>query len=146
MDNQTTQNLKSLWQSFLNISKIIFEISLILYLALFLIEEISKGAISNFFNTNYLLVVCIIFGAITAFAQKEPLDKLEAEKIPQPLKKWDYVLMVSLGILAIIVVFFKIKEIGLALAVPISILSGVLIFLISWLFLKGEDKENKEEV
>lgn len=136
MDNQKLDP-KDLWQTILGVSRIIFEISLIVYLVLFLIDEIaSSGFVSNFFNTNYILAICIIFGALTALSQKnEPTPK------PQPLKKSDYILMVGLGILAIIIVFIKIKTIGLALALPISIFSGILIFLISWLFLKGEGKE-----
>lgn len=122
----------------LSVSRIIFEISLILYLALFLVDEIASGFVSNFFNTNYLLAVCIIFGALTALGQKE-----EPKPKSQPLKKWDYVLMVGLAILAVIVVFVKIKTIGLALALPISILSGILIFLIAYLFLKGEEEKSE---
>lgn len=132
MDNLKTT--KSLWQTILGVSRIVFEISLIVYLALFLLDEIKSGFVSNFFNTNYLLAVCIIFGALTALGQKnEPKPK------PQPLKKYDYILMAGLAVLAVIVVFAKIKEIGV-LAWPISILSGVLIFLISYLFLKNDNE------
>jgi len=132
---KNTENFKSLWQTILEISRIIFEISLIVYLALFLIDEIASGFVSNFFNINYILTICIIFGAITALNQKN-----EEPKTLQPLKKYDYVLMISLAVLAVIVVFVKIKEIG-ALAWPISILSGILIFLISYLFLNNENKK-----
>ncbi|MEW6407413.1 MAG: hypothetical protein AB1465_01855 [Patescibacteria group bacterium] len=132
---QNTENSKNLWQTILGVSKIVFEASLIVYLALFLIDEVASGFVSNFFNTNYLLAVCIIFGVLTAFGQKhEPTPK------PEALKKSDYILMTGLGILAVIIVFVKIKTIGLALALPISILSGILIFLISYLFLKNEDE------
>lgn len=136
MENQkNTIDLKNLWQTILGVSKIVFEISLVVYLALFLIDEIASGFVSNFFNTNYILVICIVFGALTALNQKhEPLPK------PEALKKSDYILITGLGILAVILVFVKIKTIGW-IAWPISILSGILIFLISYLFLNEDKKE-----
>jgi magnesium-transporting ATPase (P-type) len=137
MENQN--NLKNIWQTILSISRIVFEIFLILYLTFFLLDEIKKGFVSDFFNTNYLLAVCIISGILTALGRKE-----EKPAAPQIIKKSDYFLMTGITFLAIIIVFVKIKEIGFALALPISILSGILIFLISYLFLKGEDEEKNE--
>lgn len=136
-----TKNLKIYWQIAVNTAKIVFEISLILYLALFLLDEVAEGSVSNFLNINYILGICLIAAVFTALGKKEPLDKLEAK--PQPLKKYDYVLMAGLGILAIVVVYWKIKEIGMVLALPISILCGILIFLISWLFLRDDNQEKE---
>jgi hypothetical protein len=132
-----TKNLKNYWQVVVNTAKIIFEISLILYLALFLLDEVAARSVSNFLNINYILGICLVAAIFTALGKKE-----EPKIPPQPLKKYDYALMVGLGILAIAVVYWKIKEIG-GFAWPISILSGILIFLISWLFLKDDgEKDN----
>lgn len=141
-----TKNLKIYWQIAVNTAKIVFEISLILYLALFLLDEVAEGSVSNFLNINYILGICLIAAVFTVLGKKEPFDALEANAPPQPLKKYDYFLMAGLGILAIVVVYWKIKEIGMVLALPISILSGVLIFLISWLFLKDDENEENEKM
>ena len=63
--------------------------------------------------------------------------KVEKQKV----RKIDYYFIYLLGFGGMILVFFKIKNIGW-IAYLISIISGILIILLSRLIMKEEDEEN----
>jgi hypothetical protein len=157
-----SEKITNLIWFFKNISSEIFVLSLISYLALFLLEEIKTGFVSNFINMNYILVLVIVTGTITALSKPSKIshserrprlvgaeveesprhpepEPVEGEGSPQKLTWKDYLLIFTLGIIAFVVVFSKIREIGLWLSLAISILSAILIVLISILFLREVD-------
>lgn len=127
------------------IVKEVFQISLISYLVFYLIEDFKPGFITNYFNLNIILILTIISGIITVlFEGKESsFETGHEEKVPEEkkIKKIDYLFIVVLGVVAAIIIFFKIKSLGW-LAPIISIISGIIIILISILLLwdRGEEE------
>jgi len=126
---------------FINILYHLFNNLLFLYLILLLIEQIWEKSVSAYLNFNYLLIAVIITGILTLFIKHEKIQ----EKKKKVTKK-DYLFILFLSILGIIIVFFKTKELNI-LSYFISILSGIIIFLLSYIIL-NEDKieKSKEEV
>lgn len=122
-------------KNFLNlvgqISQQVFSIFLIGYLFFFLIDELFDKFISNFVNLNYILIIVILSGILTILLP----NKLADQKI-LPGKKWlNYLMAVLLGIAAGAAILLKIWEIGAFISIVVSILAGILILLISLLFL-----------
>lgn len=124
----------------------VFQVSLIAYLVFYLIEDFKVGFITNYFNLNILLILTIISGIITVLLEEKETSFGEGyeEKVPEEekIKKRDYIFIIILGIIAAIIIFFRIKSLGW-LAPVISIISGIIIIMISILLLWG--KEEKEE-
>jgi hypothetical protein len=112
----------------------LFQVLLVTYLALLLIEEIWSGTVSNYLNLNYLLVIVIVFGILDAFSESIPREN----KIPT---KKDYLFVILLGIAGFFIIKFKTSSLGW-LSWVISTIAGVLIILLSILVL--EDNENDE--
>jgi len=107
----------------------VFQITLVSYLLLLLINEFKKVV---FINLNYLMIIVIIFGILTIFFP------IEIKKEKYKIKKRDILLIFFLGILGSIIIFIKIKNLGI-IAYLISIMAGVLIILLSYMVLKDED-------
>ncbi len=112
----------------------IFQILLVTYLILLLIEQIWAGVVSVYLNLNYLLILVIVAGILDVFSEN-PVRKKEE------IKKKDYWLIVGLGILGFAIIKFKTVSLGW-LSWVISIIAGILIILLSLLVL--EDDENDE--
>ncbi len=118
------------------ISNEVFSIFLIGYLFFFLLDEVFNNFISNFINLNYILIIVITTGFLTVFLDRNSESKIENSKTKN--KQWlNYIITIGLGIIAVIVVFFKLQDINLILNIIISILSGLLISLVSYLFLNN---------
>ena len=83
---------------------------------------------------DYTLVVLIILGIITVLTYQPKVEK-------QKVRKIDYYFIYLLGFGGMLLVYFKIKNIGW-IAYLISIISGILIILLSRLIMKEEDEEN----
>ena len=112
-----------------------FQILLVTYLVLLLIEQIWTGIVSVYLNLNYLLIIVIIVGILDVFSEHLPIkDKKTSIK--------DYVFISILGILGFIIIKYKTAELGW-LSWIISIIAGILIILLSILVL--EDKEDDNE-
>lgn len=131
-------------QKYLNSTSIvsdIFQVSLISYLVLLLIEEFASGFATNFLNINWLLGIIVVSGVLTIIFYQE--DKQQETR---QVKWWDYLLIVLLGISAGIIIFWQMQDLEW-IAIVISIFSGLIIILISY-FLINEDNlakgENKE--
>jgi hypothetical protein len=112
---------------------------LTLYLILILIDTIWDGKISESINLNYLLVFVIATG-ILSFVRK---DYVKKETIVEPLTKSDYLFIGALSVIGSFIVWYKIQNIG-TLSYLISILAGVLIFLLSVLVLEEEEEEKEK--
>ncbi|MFA6296251.1 MAG: hypothetical protein WC663_02785 [Patescibacteria group bacterium] len=119
----------------------IFGIFLIGYLFFFLIDQIFDNFVSNFINLNYILAIVIISGILLILI-KDNDDKLVTEN--QEKNSWKFsILAFFLGLIAAILIFVKIMSLGIVLSIIISILSGVLIWLISYLLLDNSQNDLK---
>ena len=110
----------------------LFQILLVTYLVLLLVEEIWNGFVSTYLNLNYLLVIVIIAGVLDIFSEKIEKDK-------EAVSKKDYVFAVFLGAVGFFVIKYKTADLG-GLSWLISIIAGVLIVLLSFLVLEDEDE------
>ena len=118
------------------LSKIInslFQTFLVVYLVLLLTEQIWINSVSLYLNLNYLLIIVIIFGIFSVFTKQEPVKK-------EPVTSLDRLYITFLSIIGTIIIFIKTKELGW-LSYIISIIAGILIFLLSYLVL-NEDEED----
>lgn len=107
-----------------------FQMLLVLYLVLLLIEQVWQYSVSMYLNLNYLLVIVIIAGIFSVFTKQKPKKK---EKIT-----WkDYVYIAVLSIAGFMIIFIKTQELGW-LSYVISIIAGMLIFLLSLLVLEED--------
>jgi len=104
-----------------------------------LIENFKNGFITHYFNLNILLITVIISGVITVSLKRE-----EDEKEIKKIKKRDYVFIIILGVVAAGVIYYRTKEIGI-LSYVISVISGIIIILLSILFLTKSEQLTKEE-
>ena len=108
-----------------------FQYLLIIYLLFLLIDQYKP---IKFINLNYFLILVIILGVLTVLVYKP--EKIKKQK---PTKK-DYYFIFILGIIGTILIYLKIKELGW-LAYLISIMGGILIIVLSHLFLKEKNEE-----
>ena len=113
---------------------------LTLYLIFILIDTIWDGELSKSINLNYFLVFVIATG-ILSFIRK---DYAKKETIIEPITKSDYFFIGALSVIGSLIVWYKLQKIGI-LSYIISILAGILIFLLSVLVLEEEEEEEKEE-
>lgn len=125
-------NLKDNKKYLVLINQEIFQVSLLIYLVIILVENFQKGVVSDFFNFNWILWIVIISGILMV-----PCSEREDEQIAtnQAIGWRGRILLIILIILAIIsamLIFVKIKDLGW-LALAVSILGGLIIFLISYL-------------
>lgn len=110
----------------------LFQTFLVLYLVLLLVEQLKEGLVSTYLNLNYLLIIVIILGILSVFTKQKPVKK-------EPITNKDYVYISLLSIAGIIIIFIKTRELGY-LSYLISLIAGILIFLLSYLVLT-EDEE-----
>ncbi len=96
---------------------------LLLYLVLFLLENIFPGFVSSNFDLNIMLVPLFITGIITAFF---PTPRAE----PKPAGHFDYLITAGLTALAFFIVLNKTQDLG-SLRWVISGVSGLLVLFFS---------------
>src|SRR5688500_606934 len=118
------------------LSQELFQFSLVTYLILLLTETIKEGFVSYFFNLNILLGVVLFSGIVMVLTHDERIERLTKmieDKKEQP-STWDgnYIGLVTLGGAAL--VYYKTEELG-ALSVLITFITGVIIFLLSYLIM-----------
>lgn len=110
-----------------------FQTLLVLYLILLLIEQVWQYSVSAYLNLNYLLIIVIIAGILSVFTKQEKRKK-------EPITRKDYVYIIILSITGFIIIFMKTRELGW-LSYVISIIAGILIFLLSFLVLEEDEDE-----
>ena len=107
-----------------------FNSLLITYLLLLLIETIWDNSVAKYIDLNYLMAVVLFIGIISLFGNRD------VNKIISPVTtKKDYIISVGIGILGMVIIWYKINNIGF-ISYPISIISGILIVLLSILMLE----------
>jgi len=116
----------------LGMNRYFFQYALITYLILLLIETVWEKTVSNHLNLNNLLIAVIISGIITVLSQEKSGRK--EKKIEKITKKY-YILISILGVIGTLIVYYKIASIGI-ISIPISIISGLLIILLSVIALR----------
>lgn len=109
----------------------LFQVLLVTYLILLLVEQIWTGLVSAYFNLNYLLIIVIILGVLDVFSEKLP-------QIGKGPTKKDYIFVILLGILGAVIIKFKTSSLDW-LSWLISIVAGILIILISILILQDDE-------
>ena len=112
----------------------LFQVLLVTYLGLLLIEQLWTGFVSLYINLNYLLVIVIILGVLDVFSEKQPMHRKMATKK-------DYLFVLVLAVLGFFIIKIKTASLGW-LSWVISIIAGILIFLLSILVLEDEEGEN----
>src|SRR3989344_383387 len=101
----------------------IFQILLVTYLVLLLVEQVWPGVVSVYLNLNYFLVFVILSGIFDVFSEHE-------KKVEQEANWKDYFFVFVLGILGFTIIKYKTLELGW-LSWVISIIAGILIILLS---------------
>lgn len=111
--------------------KDIFIISFITYIVLFILEWYKTGLVTNYFNINIVLIICLISGIITSLVFKSDSGKSVVKKILYYI--FYLILAVIFGILIYnILTYSGRKEILLA------IISGVVLFCSLTLIYKND--------
>ena len=110
----------------------LFQVLLVTYLGLLLIEQLWPGYVSNYLNLNYMLLIVIALGALDTFCEQLPKEHKE-------VTKKDYLFVLTLAILGSFIIKFKTGSLGW-LSWLISAIAGVLILLLSILVLEDEDE------
>ena len=111
----------------------VFQVSLIVYLLILLIEQFKAGFASNFINLNWILWVVIVSGIITVL-----LNNGEQEREKKEIKWWDYLFIAVFGLVSGVLIYLKIKDLNW-IAWVIGILSCLMIWLISYLIINEEE-------
>lgn len=115
-----------------------FQTLLVTYLILLLLEEIAKGFVSTYLNLNYLLIIVILAGVLDVFSETPVFKKKDKTT------KFDYIFIIILGILGFAIIKYKTIDLGF-LSWLISIIAGVLIFLLSILILEEDDDKKTKD-
>ncbi len=115
----------------------VFQVLLVTYLALLLVEQIWSGIVSIYLNLNYLLIIVIIAGILDVFSDHPP-------KKNEKTTKKDYIFIGILGILGFAIIKYKTSALGW-LSWVISIIAGILIILLSLLVMEEADEMEKSQ-
>ena len=111
----------------------VFQSLLVLYLILLLVEQVWQYSVSMYLNLNYLLIIVIIAGILSVFTKQKRRKK-------EPVIWKDYAYITILSIIGFIIIFIKTQELGW-LSYVISIIAGILIFLLSLLVLEEDEQD-----
>ncbi len=108
-----------------------FQVLLVSYLLLLLAEELKAGFVSKYLNLNYVLIAVILLGILTVVFPHE-------KKIARKVIPLDYFMIGFISIAGGFIIFYKTKELKW-LSYVISIVGGILIFLLSVLVLEENE-------
>ena len=131
--------MKKILNPLFQFSAFLFPFALVLYLILFLLENIFPGFVNNVLDLNYFLIPVVIFGFMAAFANKE-----EEEKGKSPTR-WDFMLIAGLVTLSFIILVYKTADLGW-MGFLISLISALLVGLISIILIFPETEKTPKEV
>ncbi|MBU5690356.1 MAG: hypothetical protein KQA35_04510 [Candidatus Aenigmarchaeota archaeon] len=110
-----------------------FNYLLILFLLFLLIEEIWPNTLKRYINPDYFMIAVIAIG-IPAVLWHEDKPKPKEE-----ITKKDYLLIALLSIAGFAILYYKLKS--FPLGIFISIIGGILIFLLSYLVLTEDEQD-----
>lgn len=122
----------------------LFQVSLVTYLILLLLETLDKGFVSNVFNLNYLLGVVLISGILKVLpiSYKKNLNQWEIIDLglfrlldqirPKGISENQFYFIILIGIGGAGLVYFKTRELGY-ISLLIAGITCLIIFLLSYL-------------
>lgn len=122
----------------------LFQVSLVTYLILLLIETIDPGFVSNVFNLNYLLILVLVSGVLKVLPLSEKKYFDQWDLIDLGLEKWinklkpkglsenDFYFILLVGFGGGILVYYKTQDLG-QISIIISVITTIIIFLMSYL-------------
>jgi len=130
--------LKNLHIDYRKIISYLFQGILILYLLFLLVDQIFADSIVSKINANYILIIVILCGVFTILFPYQASKKHD--------KNWkDYVFISILAIAGFVIIKYKTAQLGW-LSWVISIIAGILIYLLSILILSDDDAEDNIEL
>jgi hypothetical protein len=105
-----------------------FTALLVIFMLILLVEEVFPNTIQRYINPNYMLIVVIALGIPSVlWSEEKPKKK-------QPITRQDYILMGAFSLTGFGILYYKLQ--AFPLGIVISIVGGVLIFLLSYLVLE----------
>ena len=113
----------------------LFQASFIIYLISLLIEEFISGFVTRWIKVDYLLYLVLFLGGLTLLTVN---DKYHSNKRLIRINLPHYFTLAGLAILSAGLIWYKLKDLGL-ISYAISILSGLIIFVISLLILRNDE-------
>jgi hypothetical protein len=116
----------------------LFSTLLVTYLILLLIENIWETSVSAHLNLNYMLIITILSGVITALTTKEE-DVPEPESVKTTTTEYLFILLA--GLAGAVIIWYKTQEIG-KISYIISILSGILIVMLSIIVMEEDETDD----
>ena len=134
MDPSQANNNQIIKQSKEILSEL-FKASLIAFLILYLADDMFTGFVSDYFNINIVLIIALISGILTVALKVEM-----PEKTPMIFRKSDYLYLAILSFGSMILIYYRLIDLG-KIAYLISIIAGIMIFLISVLLYKDSTNE-----
>lgn len=118
----------------------LFQVSLVTYLGLQILETVKTGYVSDFFDVNLLLTIVAGSGIVTTF-----MTPAHIPSAPQPypgitkkLSEWEWYFLVGLAAGGGFLVYYKTQTLG-TIAIAISVLAGAIIALLSYLLLTDQN-------
>jgi hypothetical protein len=114
-----------------------FSYALLLYLVLFLLENVFPGFVSYTFDVNWFLIPVVIFGIAASFVP-------EGKPTTEPVTRKDIVVAGALAVLAGAIIYYKTKELG-SISFVLSIVGSILIALVSAVILFEQDEEKESQ-
>lgn len=133
----------------------LFQVSLVTYLILLLLETLDKGFVSNVFNLNYLLAVVLISGIIKVLPISEKKDLNQWEIIdsrlarlldqirPSGMSENQFYFIVMVGLGGGGLVYLKVQDLG-GIAILIATITCLIIFLLSYLIFTDSEVESSD--
>lgn len=120
------------------IARELFPYALIIYLILFLLENLFIGIVSNNFSLNWVLGVVLGLGLLSALA-----PDISEEQTEQKPQRNDYLLVIVMAIIGGVVIFAKLEATGWIRWITAGVSAG-LVALVG-IVLLGDDKEEITE-
>ncbi|MBI3486025.1 hypothetical protein HY025_03700 [Candidatus Daviesbacteria bacterium] len=125
----------------------LFQVSLVTYLILLVLETLQTGFVSNFFNMDVLFFIVLVSGIVMVLPTSEKKELSQWELVDKRLgellatinlkkvfaeKDFYFSLLISLG--GGVLIYFKTQELG-SISIIISLVTAVIIALLSYLIL-----------
>lgn len=117
-----------------------FQVGLVTYLGLYLIESLSPGFVTSFYKLDTFLWIAIVTGVLSSIW---PAIVPEAKKEPTKPTWKDFVWMVLLALGTVAVVWYKTSSIGWLVKV-IAPLSGLIVLGLSLLVYYDRDDDPEQ--
>jgi len=114
------------------IGKFSFEVFVITYLVFYIINDLSKGFITDYFNFNTILVVAVAGGLLSFL---KPQNSNLKKKRPSSQKEYFAILLAMIGAL---IIFYKALALNWFWAVVVGIIAFISIILAHQLLLVEE--------